>query len=199
MDSLPTTHRPIDDTLIKSWARKDRRQAIELVVRCYRDRLYRHAFCILKDPQEACDAVQEVFIKAMREPRFFDEAFRIKAWLYRVTSNLCYNMRRDRLRRGTILESMEVTSRAPANQVDQVHADKRRTEILSWMDALTEDHREILVLRYYDDLTYEEIAEVLDVKMGTVMSRLSRARTRLGEMLGQDHPFVQEILAAQEG
>jgi RNA polymerase sigma-70 factor (ECF subfamily) len=53
------------------------------------------------------------------------------------------------------------------------------------MDELSENHREILVLRYYDDLSYAEIAEVLGVKLGTVMSRLSRARQRLSDVMGE--------------
>jgi len=192
----PTSHS--DEILFKRLARRDRRAAMEAVVRQYNERLYQHAYYILKDPQEACDAIQEVFIKACREQRFFNEDFRMKAWLYRVTSNLCYNIVRDRRRRGGILESMDIECKAPAKQVESVHDGERRDEILASMDALTEDHREILILRYYDDLSYTEIADVLDVKVGTVMSRLSRARSRLGEILGADHPLVREILVPQE-
>jgi RNA polymerase sigma-70 factor (ECF subfamily) len=55
--------------------------------------------------------------------------------------------------------------------------------MLTALDSLSEDHREILVLRYYDDLSYAEIADVLQVKLGTVMSRLSRARMRLMDVM----------------
>jgi RNA polymerase sigma-70 factor (ECF subfamily) len=55
--------------------------------------------------------------------------------------------------------------------------------MMATLDKLGEDHREILILRYYDELSYTEIAQVLDIKLGTVMSRLSRARTRLLEVL----------------
>jgi RNA polymerase sigma-70 factor (ECF subfamily) len=58
------------------------------------------------------------------------------------------------------------------------------------MDRLTPEHREILMLRYYGDLSYSEIAERLDIKLGTVMSRLSRARSRLTEVVGPDHPLA---------
>ncbi len=63
------------------------------------------------------------------------------------------------------------------------------------LNKLTENHRRILLLRYYDDLSYNEIASVLQVKLGTVMSRLSRARNRLSQVLGPSHPLVLEFVA----
>ncbi len=182
------------EAALKQLARSDRRLAMEQVVRLHRQKLFQHAFYIVKDSQEAYDAVQEVFIKAMRETRFFNADFRMKAWLFRVTSNLCYNIVRDRRRRGGILESLGRPDRAKATQLESVRDGERRDGVLAAMENLTRDHREILLLRYYDDLTYAEIADVLDVKLGTVMSRLSRARTKLGKILGPDHPVVLEVL-----
>jgi RNA polymerase sigma-70 factor (ECF subfamily) len=175
----------VEDEDIKSFAARDRRRAIDLVVRKYRERIVHHALYVLKDWQEACDVTQEVFIKAMREPRFFDEEFKMKAWLFRVTSNLCFNIVRDRRRRGNILESMPKITETDADQLEQVFSDERQTNIMLAMERLTEDHREILTLRYYSDLSYVEIAEVLGIKLGTVMSRLSRAKTRLMEVLDE--------------
>ncbi len=175
-------------------AQSDRRRAMDMVVRDFRSRLFQHAFYIVKDSQEAYDAVQEVFIKAMRETRFFDEGFRMKAWLFRVTSNLCYNIVRDRRRRGGILESLNRPDRTSANQMERVQRGERRDEVLAAMEKLGRNHREILLLRYYNDLSYAEIADVLDVKLGTVMSRLSRARARLGDVMGPEHPVVLEVL-----
>jgi RNA polymerase sigma factor (sigma-70 family) len=185
------------EDMVKTLAQNDRRASVDLVVRRYRDRLYQHALYIVKDPSDAYDAVQEVFIKTMREPRFFDGEFRIKAWLFRVTSNYCYNHVRDRKRRGGILETIPRQESVAANQVDAVGSSEYRDEVLNVMDALSREHREILLLRYYDDLSYNEIAEVLDVKLGTVMSRLSRARTRLGELIGARHPMVLDVLVSE--
>ena len=159
----------------KALAREDKRAATDMVIRRFRERLYYHALYIVKSPDEAYDVVQEVFIRAIREPRFFDDDFRIRAWLFRVTSNLCFNQVRDRNRRGAILDA--------APREESAHG-----EVLAAMDKLSEEHKDILVLRYYDDLSYAEIADVLDIKLGTVMSRLSRARTRLAEVIGQPTP-----------
>ena len=164
---------------IKKLAATNSRAAMEAVIQKYRDQLYFHARYIVKDHQEAYDVVQEVFIKAMREGRIFDDEFKIKAWLFRVTSNLCFNQVRNRKRRGAILESMVKPESFSADQVESVFAGEQREELGAALDLLSDDHKEILVLRYYDDLSYAEIAEVLQVKLGTVMSRLSRARMRL--------------------
>jgi RNA polymerase sigma-70 factor (ECF subfamily) len=176
---------PAEDEDIKILARADRRRGIDLIVRKYRERILHHALYVLKDYQEAFDVTQEVFIKAMREPRFFDAEFKMKAWLFRVTSNLCFNIVRDRRRRSNILDSMPKMRELEADQFEMLFTDERQKRILEAMDRLTGDHREILMLRYYSDLSYVEIADVLGIKLGTVMSRLSRAKTRLMEVLDE--------------
>lgn len=177
-----TATAPEDDE-IKRVAARDRRAAAELLVRRYRQPIFHHAAWILKDWEEAIDVAQDVFIKAMREPRFFDVDFKMKAWLYRVTSNLCFNLVRDRRRRSAILDSVPRARADEADQPDVVFAGERQQQILAAIDLLTEDHREILMLRYYSDLSYAEISDTLGIKLGTVMSRLSRARGALVEVL----------------
>ena len=168
---------------IKQLAVRDSRSAMELVIQKFREPLYFHARYILKDHQEAYDLVQEVFIKAMRESRLFDEDFKIKAWLFRVTTNLCFNQVRNRKRRGALLDTMMKPEAVGADQFKSVFEGEQREEVMAGLDQLSEDHREILVLRYYDDLSYSEISDVLKVKLGTVMSRLSRARLRLLDVM----------------
>jgi RNA polymerase sigma-70 factor (ECF subfamily) len=172
-----------DEDSIKRLARADRARGADALVRTFREPLFHHAAYILKDYEEAIDVVQEVFIKALREPRLFTGDFKIKAWLYRVTSNLCFNQVRDRRRRSAILDGLPRPSAADALQFEVVAQDERQQKILEAFDRVTEAHREILSLRYYSDLSYAEIADVLDIKLGTVMSRLSRARAALLETL----------------
>lgn len=172
-----------EDDEIKLIARTDPRHAIDLVVRKYRDRLFHHAVYVLKDYEEAVDVCQDVFIKAMRERRFFDPEFKMKAWLFRVTSNQCFNIVRDRRRRSTILDSVPRRNAAEPNQIDLVFTSEQQENILAAMRHLTRAHSEILMLRYYSDLSYAEIADVLGIKLGTVMSRLSRAKRKLMEVM----------------
>lgn len=178
---------------IKDLANTDRRTAAEALFARYRERLEYHAWGILRDAQEARDVVQEVFIKAMRESRLFDPEFKTQAWLYRVTRNLCFNIARDRRRRGGILAAMPPETARPDDPVELVFSGERQDEMLQAVQQLTPDHRAILMLRYYEDLSYAEIAARLDIKMGTVMSRLSRARGRLEAVLGRP---VDPLLAA---
>lgn len=185
------------DEDIKALAKMDRRRAFGLAVTKYRARLCYHALSILKDAQEAGDVVQEVFIRAMREPRFFDEAFGLRAWLFRVTTNLCYNIVRDRRRRLRILEDAPEEA-LPHGQVEGsrelVLTGQIREGLLTAMDQLSEEHRRILLMRYYQDLSYNEIALALDIKLGTVMSRLSRARARLSAVVDDDAPRMAEAI-----
>jgi RNA polymerase sigma-70 factor (ECF subfamily) len=171
------------------------KRALELVVAKYGDAIFRQARYILKDPHRGRDVAQEVFIKAMREPRFFTPDFMMKAWLFRVTSNLCFNIVRDKKRRGgllTVRHDEAAPQLPPQSATDRVLETQVRDEMLAALEHLTPAHREILLLRYYNDLSYNEIAEVLQVKLGTVMSRLSRARTRLAGVIGPEHPLVAE-------
>lgn len=181
-----------EDEQIKALAALDRRAACEWVVKKYREPIFHHAAWILKDWQEAIDVAQDVFIRAMRERRFFDADFKMKAWLYRVTSNLCFNLVRDRRRRGAILESVHLARSDDADQPDIVFQGQQQKQIFSAMDRLTDDHREILMLRYYSDLSYAEISDTLGIKLGTVMSRLSRARGQLVEALRLDGFLFEE-------
>ena len=183
------------DPDLKAIAATNPGRAMDLAVQRYASRLTWHAFCIVKDRQQADDAVQDVFIKAMHETRFWDEEFEIRAWLFRVTTNLCYNIRRDARRRSGILAAMpeeQVPQGRASPAADRVLASQVRQGMLTAIDELSPKHREILLLRYYNDLSDREIAAVLEIRLGTVMSRLSRARDSLGEVLGPEHPLVAE-------
>ena len=168
---------------IKELAKQDRKRAVHIMIQKYRESLLYHAICIVKDRDEAYDLVQEVFIRAIREERLFTHDFRIKAWLYRVTSNLCFNLVRNKKRRSAILDAAKMSDRSDADQLSDIFSDERRTDVLKAISTLSEEHQNILMMRYYNDLSYKELSEVLDVKLGTVMSRLSRARSKLLEVL----------------
>lgn len=172
---------PLDmsDDDLRRVARQRPQLAFELVVRRFQERLLCHAGFILRDREEAHDVVQEVLIKAMREPRFFDADFKMQAWLYRVTRNLCFNLGRDRRRRDVILYTQRRSEAGEDDPLHNVFLGEQRHEMMQAIAMLSPDHREILTLRYYEDCSYAEIAETLDIALGTVMSRLSRARDRL--------------------
>lgn len=172
-----------EDDAIRELAASNRQAAMDAVVRKHRDRLFRHAAHILRDNDQAWDVCQEVFIKAMHEPRFFDDGFRMGAWLYRVTSNLCLNLVRNRRRRTDILHTYPQRQAHEAQQPEVVEAAEKQSQLQDALGRLSGNHRRILEERFYHDLSYSEIAEVLDIKLGTVMSRLSRAKDALMQVL----------------
>lgn len=179
----------VDDATISQVARTDRDQAFDLLVRKYRDRIYYHALYICKDSEEAFDVAQDVFVRGYHEPRLFDEGFRTKAWLFRVCTNRCYNIVRDKHRRRGILERIGKQSEGlrESHQAINTVLQKELSEGMGRaLEDLSADHRNILLLRYYHDLSYEEIAQSLQIKLGTVMSRLSRAKIRLQQVLGEE-------------
>jgi RNA polymerase sigma-70 factor (ECF subfamily) len=143
----------------------------------------RRARFIMRDEAEAYDIVQEVFIRAMSEPRLFEPEFRIRAWLYRVTTNLCFNTVRNRKRRGVLLETIQIPTSIAPNQVEKLLAAEQTTTVTIALRTLNVIHQEVLVLRFYMDLSYVEIAQRLEICVGTVMSRLSRAKIKLNEAL----------------
>lgn len=163
----------------------DRDAALDALVRTWRGPLYGHALQILRDPDAACDAVQEVFVRALREPRFFDAGFQRRAWLFRVTRNLCFNWVRNHRRRAA-LATFADPPRAPGPEpVASAEAREQATQVAVALSALSPPHREVLELRYFQELSYGEIADALHIELGTVMSRLSRAKDALAAVLAE--------------
>lgn len=149
-------------------------------------RLRRFALTLSKAPHEADDLVQAAVERALRNAGSWQPGTALDSWMYRIVQNLW----RDELR----------AHRRRAEPLDESHdvmgEDGRETSLnqIQWaetraaMNALSEEQRLVLTLVVLDGLSYQQAAETLDVPIGTVMSRLSRARARLAEQLG-DNPL----------
>lgn len=167
-------------------------EAFGILVEKYKRKAFRLAFGVLRDQEEALDASQEAFIKAFRSlPKFKgDSAF--YTWLFRITMNVALDRRRQRATRAKSLgaddvapEEWERTAVSPDVGPDEEAASaERRARIGQALQTLSEQHRSIIILSDIEGLSYREIAEVLDIPMGTVMSRLHNARKRLRQALG---------------
>lgn len=181
MNTQATDRSPVrtDDDDLKRLARRDRKAALAGVVHRYRARLLRHAGGYVRDPDIAADIVQDVFVKAMHERRLFEAEFRIGAWLHRVTANLCLNLVRDSRRRTEILADAPTRRSAEATQLAAIAEAERTRQLDEALGRLTPAHRQILRERFWGDQSYQEISEVLGLELGTVMSRLSRAKDAL--------------------
>ena len=156
----------------------------------YKNYVYRVAFYVTRHAQEAEDATQEAFLDVLKAlPNYDVEGpARFETWLYRVTVNRCrMRMRRKRLPRVEWEEVDERLARMPAPNVEQPESSTMRHErartLWQAVDSLPEHYRLVLLLRYQEELSYDEIAQVLGIKLGTVKSRLYNAHDKLKTML----------------
>lgn len=165
--------------------------AFNRLVLAYQNMVYNLAYRILSDGDAAADATQDAFLSAYRAiGRFRGGSF--KAWLLRIVTNACYDQLRVKQRRPTAsLEALLVTDPAPgpsfADEAEGPEEYALRQELSQIIQAgigtLPADQRIALVLSDIQGFSYQEIAEITDVSLGTVKSRLSRARAKLRDFL----------------
>lgn len=144
----------------------------------YQNTVYRAALHALGSPQDADDAVQEVFLRLFRHKEPFEGEEHLRRWLLRVTVNYCRDVLKSPWRRRRV--SWEELPETPVFDRPQQAALYR--EVM----ALPEKYRTVLNLFYYEELTVKEIGDLLGVGDSTVTTRLARARRRLRERLGED-------------
>jgi RNA polymerase sigma-70 factor (ECF subfamily) len=153
----------------------------------YVDQLYATALRLTRSPSDAEDLVQDTYLKAFRAAGQFRPGTNLKAWLFTILQNTFRNLRRDRGREPVDIDS-ETVERAPV-RADAPDPEQRLiaktldADLREALDALPPAFREAVWLRDVEDLTYADIAQVLDVPIGTVMSRISRGRRLLQERL----------------
>jgi RNA polymerase sigma-70 factor (ECF subfamily) len=158
-------------------------QAFARIVRHYQRAVYRVAYGLTRNPSDADDLAQETFVRAYRALDRFRVGEPLYPWLSRIAVNLSYSLYRHRRRRPeTPLEPLLEAGRQWSGGQDpseEVEERERRQHLGEAFDALSEEHRAILVLRVVEGLSYDEISRALGIPAGTVMSRLSRARSEL--------------------
>ena len=167
--------------------------ALERLIARYDRYVFGVAILTLGDRSEAQDAAQEALIKAIRGLKRFKGDSAFDTWLYRVTVNTCRDFqRRQSRRKETALDETPavVSTDGPLQATIE---DERRQAVWSAIGTLTPALREVVVLRYYLDMSGAEIAEVTGVSSGTVYWRLHQAREALGQVLSEDEVFVDEV------
>ena len=175
-----------EDELIQS-ALDGKTSSFEVLVTRYQDRLYTAMISVVGSTDEAEDVVQEAFIQAYLKLDTFQQNSRFFTWLYRIAFNFALARRRRHRGHLSLDESRENSGSEPKSKVEAPDSRMSRSEdvdaVHQALASLSEDHRSILVLREMEDLAYEEIAEVLHISIGTVRSRLNRARLALKQQL----------------
>ena len=160
------------------------------LVSIYMQRCYYVALGMVGSPQDAEDLSQEAFVRAFRARDRLDPDRPFYPWLYQILRRLCFNFTRDTSARRRKLEYAggwlvaEAKSRAAADDPERARAtDALRERLEREIAELSPTQREVFVLKEFQGLKYREIAELIDVPIGTVMSRLYAARQRLAERL----------------
>ncbi|NOZ88218.1 MAG: sigma-70 family RNA polymerase sigma factor [Deltaproteobacteria bacterium] len=185
-------------------ARKGDKRAFSALVERYQRRVFSLAVGVLHDPEEAMDVSQEVFIRVFRSLDKFEGTSSFGTWLYRVTMNLSIDHIRSRKRRQeesfeassdnlhvleTMSEENRTVSKVSFNPVDVVSEQELKIKLDECLSKLPDIHRQVLVLRELEGLSYSDIAKVLDISKGTVMSRLHHARDKLKALLAEQMRF----------
>jgi RNA polymerase sigma-70 factor (ECF subfamily) len=158
----------------------------------YQDRLYTALAHMLGAPEEARDVVQEAFVQAFVKLETFRGSSAFYTWLYRIAFNVSVSRKRRQRPVLSLERTRDLSGEEPldlASPAERLERGERAVQVRRAMAALSEEHRAILVLREVEGFDYEHIAEVLDVAVGTVRSRLHRARAQLKELLT---PVLQE-------
>jgi RNA polymerase sigma-70 factor (ECF subfamily) len=178
-----------DDNLLIDACREGKTEAFGVLVRRYQDRLYPTAFRLTGCAEDAYDLLQEAFLRAYEKLDRFKGGSSFYTWVYRIAVNLAFSgyrrkrsvlrlrEQRDRVRSEMTGEQRDTDPSAPLERAERDHL------IQEALDSLVPDHRAVVVMKEYDGLRYEEIGEILGIPVGTVRSRLHRARCELRERL----------------
>ena len=173
--------------------------AFDELISTHQDRVLNTAFRLMGNYEEALDLTQEVFLNCFRKIENFKGDSALSTWLYRITVNTAKNRWKYQQSRGinrtTSLDApMDMEDEERVKQYPDSHPTPRKVatdrEAVAFLEThlqkLCDEHREVLVLRYIEELAYEEIAEILNLSLGTVKSRIHRARNELRDVM-QDY------------
>jgi RNA polymerase sigma-70 factor (ECF subfamily) len=180
----------MDELALIASAQKGDVRAFNQLVLLYQSMAYNVAYRILGDPDAAADATQEAFLSAYKAIKKF-RGGSFKAWLLRIVTNACYDQLRVKKRRPTSsLDDLPVEAEHSHFLRDKSEAPDEMLErqelgrfLQSGISALPVEQRAVLVLSDVQGLSYQEVAEIMDLSLGTVKSRLSRGRARLRDFL----------------
>nr|WP_325297971.1 sigma-70 family RNA polymerase sigma factor [uncultured Dysosmobacter sp.] len=171
-------------------ARQGDQDAFAQLVRLYEKRVFALTLRMCKNPEDAAEAAQEAFLAAWQGLRFFRGESSFSTWLYRLASNASVDLLRregrHRAAAGPSLDDAELNLDVPApaaSPQEQAERSELREQIEAGLAALPPDYRQVLILREIHQRTYDEIADILSLDLGTVKSRISRGRKQLRNFL----------------
>jgi RNA polymerase sigma-70 factor, ECF subfamily len=181
----------LDDTQLMIEVQQGNTLAFKALVDRHKKKAYYTALKLVGDPDDAYDLSQEAFIRVYNARRRYDETHSFYAWFYTIIRNLARNYLRKRNVRVEYAVQTKQSTKGNLETSDSpeyiVEADEAKKAIWAAIDKLPYDHREIIILRHFEDMSYEEIAGILGIAVGSVMSRLYYARKKLRDLLGEKY------------
>lgn len=180
----------MDEDLVRR-ARDGDHTAWSILIQQHQEAIFRLAYLLLGDADEAEDVAQETFIRAFRMLERFDTTRPLRPWLLRISSNLAHNHHRGVSRYLAALHRF-YQSKLVESSGDEPEQRMEARALWQAMRRLDEKDQQVIYLRYFLDLPVPEVAETLNIPSGTVKSRLSRALERLRTVIEQDFPILWE-------
>jgi RNA polymerase sigma-70 factor (ECF subfamily) len=175
-----------EEALLIEAAKGGDQEAFRQIVERYQGAVYNLAYRMLGDPEEAEDAAQEIFVRLYRQLGRYDPERKFSTWTLAIATNYCIDQLRRRRMQLVPLENIIPWARArDAGPEGEALSRESRDEVQRLLKQLPEKYRAPLVLRYWEDLSCAEIAEILGVPEGTIKTQIHRARKQLGKMLEQ--------------
>lgn len=190
-----------DDKILIERARTGDRSAMDSLIRKHERRAYQYAFRLTSNPDEAADVVADAFVRVFGALKNFKGQSAFTTWFYRILTNCFLDSRKRERSRPAV--SLEATLSTPDGEIDRQFEDpgdtpheesmrnQREVLVQGAVANLPDYQRAMIVMYHVEALSYEEIAEALDLPIGTVKSRLNRARLSLRELLVKDEELFQ--------
>jgi RNA polymerase sigma-70 factor (ECF subfamily) len=186
--------RELEDTALVNAYLGGETRGFDVLVERYQTRLLNFVYRIVGDRERAEDLVQEVFVRVYRHLGRFDRSKKFSTWIYTIASNLAKNELRNRARNPLVLftsmtkgwedEERPLEFEDPLSRPDDMFRKRHVRELVeSSVAQLPTHHREVFMLREIEGRSYEEIAEITNCNLGTVKSRLNRARNSFAEII----------------
>jgi RNA polymerase sigma-70 factor (ECF subfamily) len=174
-----------NDEELASLVQQGDEKAFAVLLGRYQNKLLRYGRKFLSSREDIEDIVQDVFIRTYQNIKSFDATRKFSPWIYRIAHNTFVNALRDKERDPIILLDLDALMAHPSHEDPREAHDRERLRIAieKGLELLTPAYKEILILYYLEDLSYQEIADVLHLPVGTVGVRLRRAREMLKKYL----------------
>ncbi len=165
--------------------------AMKVLVDRYKKKAYYIALGLVGDRDEASDLCQEAFIRIYNARRNYDQSRPFFSWFYTILSNLARNHLKKRMVRNEYTrktqDAYDPKLQSPRTADAIIESNEAKTAVWNAIEKLSYDHREVIILRHFEDMSYENIAKLVGVPVGSVMSRLYYARKKLRELLSDEY------------